>query len=360
MPKQPVFRVASIGILLATIYWGFVASDRYVSEAQVVIEKTDLSGGGNVDLTAFIAGSSGINHGDQLLLRAHLLSVDMSAKLDARLKLREHYSDRSRDVLSRMWSVDSEQEWFHKHYLGRTSVEFDEYAGLLVIKAQAYDAKMAQAIASALVEEGEAYMNELAHRLARDQVNFLERQVDENAKRVMKTRQELVAYQNQQGMLSPEAMAETLLASIGRLESQATELKTKRSAYLGYLSPTAPAIVELGLQLQAVEKQIAVEQSRLTSSKGRTLNRTVEEYQRLEIAAKFAQDVYKTALVGLEKGRVEVARNLKKVSVLQTPTLPQYPLEPRRFYNIVVFALAALIVAGMLHMLTIIIRDHQD
>jgi len=49
--------------------------------------------------------------------------------------------------------------------------------------------------------------------------------------------------------------------------------------------------------------------------------------------AGFAEDVYKTALVALENGRIEATRTLKKVSVLQRPTVPQYPLEPRRIYK---------------------------
>ena len=76
--------------------------------------------------------------------------------------------------------------------------------------------------------------------------------------------------------------------------------------------------------------------------------------------AGFAQDVYKTSLVALENGRVEAIRKLKKVSVLQSPTLAEYPLEPRRIYNIFVFALAVLALAGIAHLLAAIVRDHQD
>lgn len=76
--------------------------------------------------------------------------------------------------------------------------------------------------------------------------------------------------------------------------------------------------------------------------------------------AAFAQDVYKTALVALEKGRVEVTRNLKKMSVIQAPTLPQYPMEPRRYYNTLVFMLIAMLLAGVIHLLAAIVRDHKD
>ena len=51
---------------------------------------------------------------------------------------------------------------------------------------------------------------------------------------------------------------------------------------------------------------------------------------------------------------------LKKVAVLQSPFQPQYPVEPRRVYNTVVFILVALLIAGVMHLIAAIIRDHQD
>ena len=109
-----------------------------------------------------------------------------------------------------------------------------------------------------------------------------------------------------------------------------------------------------------MEKQIAQEQAKLASPSGFTLNRTVEEFQRLEMEAAFMQDLYKTALAALEKGRMEATRTIKKVSIVQAPTLPEYPLEPRRFYNTLVFILVAMLLAGVAHLLTAIVRDHKD
>lgn len=358
--RRRVFAVASIAIVGAVVYWGFVASDRYVSEAQVVVERTDMASSAAMDLGSLLTGAAGANRVDQLLLRAHLLSPDMLRKLDGKLNLRSHYSDTKHDILSRMWDKAVPDEWFHRYYLSRTSIEYDEYSGVLVIKAQGYDAKMANAIVSSLVDEGERFMNELGHSMAREQVAFLEKQVAEIGNQVLQRRREVLAFQNQKGLLSPQSTVETIQIAINQLEGQLTELKTKRSVMLGYLSMQAPSIAEIDMQIHAIEKQIQTEQSRLTSPSGKTLNSTVEEYQRVQWAAKFSEDVFKTALIGLEKGRIEAMRTLKKVGVLQAPTMPQYPLEPRRAFNILVFVLSALILAGIVHLLAAIIRDHQD
>lgn len=355
-----IMGAAVIASLLAAVYWLAIASDRYVSEAHVIIQRTDLPSGQGIDFASLLGGSANGNRADQLLLRDYLRSEDMLKKLDAKLNLRAHYSDHQHDALSRMWFKDASIESFYSYYLTRVSVEFDEFAGLLVIKAQAYDKNIAHAIAQMMVQEGERFMNDMARNLALEQVTFLEQQVDQMYKRAMKARQAVLNYQNKKGLVSPQATAENIATIIAKLEGQKTELETQRHALQSYLVPNHPNIVRLNQQISAIENQIALEDSKLVSKKGNTLNRTVEEFQRLEMEAGFAQDIYKTALISMEKGRVEALRTLKKVSVLQSPSEPEYPLEPRRYYNTLVFVLAAMLVAGVIHLLAAIVRDHKD
>lgn len=355
--EKPILSVLLLAIFLAALYWGLLASDRFVSEARVVVNKTDIGNGQTLDFSSLLGSAGGR---DQHLLRDHLLSVDMLNKLDAKLKLSEHYSDTSRDWLSRLEAPDVEIEWFHKYYLSRVAVVVDDLGGTVTIRAQAYTPEMAHSISTMLVEEGERYMNEVAHQLAREQVSFLEKEVADMGDRVLKARQTVVKFQNEKGLLSPKATAESLSSIVAKLESELSELKTRRSAMLGYLSPKASDVVQVDMQIEAIEQQIKKESGRLTSSKDKALNRALEQFQRLELEAEFAQDVYRTALVALEKGRVEATRTLKKLSVIQTPTLPQYPMEPRRLYNFAVFIMAALLLTGIAHLIITIVREHKD
>ena len=358
--KSWVFWLAALLCVAAVMYWGLIASDRYVSEAHVIIQQIDSPGGSGLDISSMIGMSGGPTRADQMFLRDHLLSVDMLAKLDSQLGLREHYSDRRYDMLSRLWSQDISQEWFHSYYLRRIGVALDENAGVLIVRAEAFTPEKAYEITSLLVEEGERYMNQMAHRLAQEQVTFIEKQVEQTSERVIKARQAVLTFQNERNLVSPQGTSEALFAIVSQLEGRLIELKTQRDSLLGYQQAQSPAVVGLDLQIAAVNKQIAREQARLTSSQRQTLNRIVEEYQRLEMNAEFAREMYKAGLTALEKQRVEAGRMLKMVSVLQYPTHPQYPLEPRRTYNSVVFILSTLLVAGILTLLKVIVRDHRD
>ena len=350
----------SVSALIATAYWIFFASDRYVSDANVIIRKTDSMSAPAFDISMFVTGIAGANRSDQLLLREYLLSVDMLKKLDAALDLRSHYSDKQQDIISRMWFQDASMEWFHRHYLSRVSVEYDDYSGVLRIQAQAYNPETAQSVVSILVQEGERYMNQLGHEMAEAQVRFLTSQVDQAQRRFQVAREALLAFQNKKGLVSPEATAESINAIIARLEEKRTQLQTQLASLPKSLDRNHPSISMLTQALAAVNLQIAQEKAKLAAPSGRTLNYTVEEFERLQMEVSFTQDIYKTALVALEKGHMDSTRMLEKVSVLQTPTLPEYPMKPDRVYNTVATLLFTFLLAGILKLLESIILDHVD
>jgi len=356
--RHPLMAIAVVTSFLAAAYWLLIASDRYVSVAHVMVQRADLPGAPTMEFSGALAGMlGGSNHADQYLLRDHLLSVDMLRKLDAKLNLREHYGSNG-DWLSRLWRT--ELEWFHRHYQSRTEVYFDELSGILYLNAQAYDPKKAHAIVNALVVEGEQFMNRQAHALAEEQVRFLDGEVARWKDAELKARQAVLAYQNRHGLISPLASAETLTATLAQLEGKRIELEAQRSAMQSYLVSNHPNIVQLEQQITAIVGQIANEKARLTAPSGKALNQKVEEFQRLEFEAGFAQEVYRTALAALERGRVEAARTIKKVVVVQTPTLPEYAEQPRRYYNTLAFALVAFMLAGIVHLIAAIIREHKD
>lgn len=352
------FVAAAVMSCVAAAYWLFGASDRYVSVAHVLVQRTDFPGGQGTDLSAILGG--GGNKSDQLLLRDYLLSKDVLTKLDRELGLRAHFSDETYDLISRMPNKDEAIEKFHKYYLSRVSVDFDDYSGVLVIRVQAFSPNMAQKMASLLVKEGEAFMNQLARELAQEQVDFLKGQVRQIEERVLAARRSLLAFQDKQGLASPQATVESIVGIIAKMEAQRSELQAQRGGLEAYLVPGHPSIVMLDQQIKALDAQILKEKARIAAPSGERLNRTAEEFQRLELEASFAQDLYKTALTALERGRIEATRTIKKLSVVQAPMLPEYPEQPRRGYNILVFVVVSFLLAGVLHLLKAIVQDHVD
>jgi len=355
--KHPYWLICLVAIVVFTFYQAILVTDRYVSTTHVVLNSPAVAAP-SLDFGAILSGTSG--SGDLLLLRDHLLSVDMLKKLDAQLGLRQHYSASDIDYFSRLKGADLPIEKFHKYYLSRVDVKLDEYANVLRIRAQAFDAETANAMTTLLLKEGEAHMNEMGQRLATEQVKFIERQVDILADRLTEAREALLEYQNKHELISPRAAVESLSAVVAGLEAELAKLQAQRMALSATQSDNSAAMIQLQAQINALQSQIERERRRMATQAGDALNRITVEYETLELQAQFALDLYSSALSILEATRVEAARQLKQISVLQAPTYPEYSTEPRRIYNITVFAILALLAAVIAHLLAAIIRDHKD
>src|SRR5690554_2002041 len=149
LKRNPFWLITAVVIASAALYWGVIATDRYVSRAHIVLQSPEINPA-SLNVSSLLAGTSG--SGDLLLLKDHLESVAMLRKLQEKLDLRSHYAQGSIDWLSRMDSEDLPIEKFHDYIKSRITITFDDYASLLQIEVQAYSPEMAQAITQALLD----------------------------------------------------------------------------------------------------------------------------------------------------------------------------------------------------------------
>lgn len=354
--RYPHWTVTLLAILIVSFYWMVWADDRYVSRATVVLESPQIAAP-EFSFSSLLTGSQQDN--DLLLLREYLLSVDMLKQVQDQLDFRQHYSEHG-DLFSSLWDADAPIEELHEYYLNRVSVEMDEYSGVLNIEVQAFTPEFAHKVAELLLKAGEQHMNEMGQRLASEQVEFLEVQVDRLSDELDAARAALLAYQNEHGLVSPTGTVESLSQVVATLQGELATLQARRSALSSYASARSADVVRVNSEITAVHDQIEQERDRLAQAAGNSLNRTASEYQTLELKAQFAQEVYSSALTSLESTRIEAARKLKQVSILQSPLYPEYSTSPKRLYNASVFALVALFLAFITNMLILIVRDHRD
>lgn len=357
LKRNPTWIVAGLVILTVVVYWGFLASDRYVSRAHIVLQSPEIIPSG-LNVSSILSGTSG--SGDLLLLREHLQSVSMLQKLQGSMNLREHYSNPEIDRWSRLESADVPIEAFHDYMNKRVAITFDDYSKVLRIEVQAYDPETAQAITQALLDEGERHMNLMGQRLAQEQVAFIDKQVQTLEERLLSAREALLHYQNEKGLVAPTQTVEAIFSTVSRLEAELAVLRAQIKSQKTYQSIQSPTVRRMQSEADALAQQIEIEKAKLATTGGNALNRVSAEYETLQLKAKFALDLYSSALTSLESTRVEAARKLKQVSILEYPTLAQYPEKPERLYNIAVVTVFALLFAAIGQLVIAVIRDHRD
>lgn len=353
---QPHWAAALLAIILVSFYWFVWAEDRYLSHATVVLESPQIAKP-DLSFSSILTGGGGDK--DLLLLREHLLSVDMLKQVQKKLDFRQHYSENG-DVFARLWNADAPIEKLHDYYQRRVSVEMDEYAGVLNIKVEAYSPEFAHDMVALLLEAGEAHMNDMGQRLAQEQVAFLEEQLKRLEERLDETRDKLLAFQNKEGLVAPTRTVESLNQVVATLEGELARLRAQRQALSTYQSARSSDMQRTQAEINALHEQIEQQRDRLAQATGESLNRISSQYETLELKAKFAQETYSSALSALESTRLEAARKLKQVSVLQSPLQPEYATKPERLYNSALFVFIALFLALITNMLVLIVRDHRD
>lgn len=354
--SQPHWALAILAIVLVSAYWFVWAEERYVSRATVVLESPQIAAP-EISFSSIMTGATGDK--DLLLLREHLLSVDMLKRVQEELDFRGHYSQHG-DLFARLWNENAPIEDLHQYFLRRVDIEMDEYAGVLNIVVEAYTPEFAHEMASLLLAAGESHMNDMGRRLAEEQVRFLEGQLERLNDRLDDARADLLAYQNEHGLVSPTSTVESLNQVVATLEGDLARLQAQRNALSSFQSDQSSEMRRVQSEISALREQIENQRDRLAQATGNSLNRISSEYQTLELRAQFAQETYSSALSALESTRLEAARKLKQVSVLQSPLYPEYATSPDRLYNASVFAIVTLFLAFILSMLVLIIRDHRD
>lgn len=355
--KHPYWLICAVAILFVTVYWSVWATDRYVSQATVVLKSAQGANLSSLSITSLLTGGSA--H-DLLVLREYLLSTDMLKKLDAALDLRSHYASEDIDLFSRLESPHVPIGQFHDYFLEHVSIELDEYAGVLRIKVQAFDPKTAHAIVSMMLREGEQHMNKMIQRIAAQQIEFIKAQVAELKEQLVKARKALLEYQNSHGLISPKTAVETLSTVVATLQGELAKLKARKRALSATQTANSPVMQKLERKISAMRNQIQELRNRMASRSGAALNQQTAEYQALKMKLEFAKKMYTKALAALQSIRAQAATRLKQVVALQSPTMPEYATAPNRLHHIAVFAILAILTALIAHLLAAIVRDHRD
>lgn len=331
----------------ATYYIGFV-SERYVSETNFMIEK---SNGGNTGLEGLsLFGVTPQSGNDQRILETFITSPDMLYYLDEKAGLRNHYTEQG-DFLSRLAS-NASHERFLEYYRDHMRVRLNDTNGMLDLEIQGFTPEFAQTLAKLVLKRSEAFVNEISHSLAGEQLKFVQQEVEHS--------EQLVAFQNETGMLSVTEHGAALSGIMSELQAELVRNLTELETITSYLNDSSPQVVALKQRIAALQKQIEIEQNRLTDSDTTTLNDLAAKQKELQLDLDLATKAYASALVALEGARTEASRKLKQLVVVSSPHLSEEAKYPRIAYTLTNILLILLAIYALIRMMRATIREHRD
>jgi len=343
--------------LIAVLYLGLIASDRYVSRAEVIIKQADQIK--MLPDTLSMLGLGGSNHQDIFLVQDYLNSWDLLAKLDKELGLKAHYQSDKTDYFSRL-PQDVSREDFIEYYRNHLMLRFDELSGVLTIELQAFDPEYGQQVVGLMLKESELFINRLGHQVARDQLAFVEKEVDRAYQRLQAEKAKVLTFQNSHQLISPESTSSARLGVVSQIEGELVNQQAQLKQLRSYMKASAPAVISVQSRVDALTKQLEQERAKLTGQDKEAMNEITAGYLDVQTQATLAMDLYKTGLISLEQTRVEAYRKLKHLLVITQPTLAEDAEYPRRLYNLATVGVLLVLFYGLIVMGLATLREHQD
>lgn len=357
-PKTLAGWMIGFPMAVALLYYAFFAADRYVSEAVITV-RAPSENINPIPGLAMLAGVSPPAREDVFYLQAYIHSLDMLKHLEGKLGLRKAYAQPVLDPLYRLFPGVS-QEWFQWYYRNRVELMFDETSSLLTVRVNGFAPEIAKAINAEILAQSERFVNEISHKLAREQMAFADGELKKARDRYQQAKSRLVAFQNKHGLLDPQAQATATATLSTQLEGELARKEAELKTLLSYLQEDSHQVVAAKNQVAALKAQLQEERGRVAGAGNGRLNTLAAQFQDFLLDAGFAEDSYKLALAAVESTRIEASRKVKGVVVVETPTLPETAEYPRRFYNLITLLVALILIYGITRLVIATLHDHRD
>lgn len=359
--RRLLWSIVIIPMILAIVYYVLLADSRYVSQAQIAVRQTNGEPGQAVPgLAMMLTGTNPTSREETLYLREYIRSQDMLDALNAQLHWSDHFAGRWRDPL--YWlSADATTEDQLSFYRRLVNAQFDEETGLLAVTVEALDPEFARISLEFVLKTSDMFVNELSHRMAREQVRFAEDELARAHRDYESQRDRILDFQRQNQFLDAGEAAKNRAAIIGELEARLVTVHAELKALRARLRGDAPAVRTKQTEIRALEQQLAVENKRLLSDQGQNnLNVVAAQFRKLEVDGKISEETYKLAVVALQSARIEASKKIRSLVTVVSPNLPDEALYPRRLYNLFTLLIVLLLVYGITRFIIASIEDHRD
>ncbi len=352
-----IMLAAVVPVFMAFVYFGLIASDRYVSESSVVIRS-----GGGASAGFSLGGllplpSSGSQ--DVLVVADYIASAEMAAHLNEKFNLVTHYSNSDVDFVSRL-SASANTEDYYEYLQGMISVVYEETSEIISIRVRAFEPRIAHDVNREIIAKSEELINQLSERMAQDTLGQAQQEVRlalDNAKDVS-TRLSTFALDN--NALDPGVETSSIFGVIGTMEGKLSEAKALYSEKSAYLRESSTEMRAINNRIAGLQQQLSLERKRLANPSGDGMGQVFENYKPLLVEDELARQRYAAALASLEAARAESQQKKRYLATFVNPNIPTSSTEPDRFTDAISAILVTLLLYAIFALSRAAVREHID
>ncbi|MTI44440.1 capsular polysaccharide transport system permease protein [Roseibium hamelinense] len=354
-----LFIIVFLPTIFAALYFFFIASDQYISEAKFLVRSSDKQQVGGLGALLQTTGL-GTAPEETFSVIDFMGSRDGLKAVDEALDYRSMMGADGIDFLGRFPNPLNGDtfEGMYDHYQRHVTALHSASSGISELEVKGFTPSDAQKIASTLLDEGEKLVNRMNQRARDDSLELARQEVALAEQRVLENQLEMKAFRVREGIVDPLAESEQALELITELKGERAKIETE----LSLTSQVAPDSVKnrmLQEQLSAINKQLGSEQQKLISESG-SLVGTYADYEKMALEAEFASKALLTAQANLASARVEAGRKQLYLERIVEPNEPDYSRYPKRFLSVLTVLMTCFLIYAMIWLLYVNAREHKQ
>jgi len=350
-----IIAASMVPVLIAICYFGFIASDRYVSESAVVLRSgnpsaSSLSFGGLLPV-------ANPDSQDVLVVSDYIESMEMALYLDEKLQLREHYSDDSLDFVSRLTDISNDEEYLD-YLRGMIDINYEETSSIISITTRAFSPGLAHDINREIIVRSELLINRLSDRIVEDTLHAARKEVNDAIENAREVSARLSEFTSENQSINPGTDASSITGLIAALESKLAETRALYTEKSAYMRDSSAEVRALKNRINGIETELRRERLRLSNDQG--VGTAIERFKPLLVEEELGQQRYAAALMALETARVESQTKKRYLATFVKPSKPTSSTEPDRMIDTVSAILLSFLLYAIFALFRAAIKEHVD
>ncbi len=355
------FWLVIVPSVASVIYYGFIASDQYVSEAAFTVS------GGEAPVQDGLGALTGIPAmaiiQDTQIVVNYLHSRAAVEVLDQAAHIHDRYSRPEIDWLSR-FDPEKSIEKFVKYWQKMSDASIKMPAGIVELKIRAFSPEDAQAIAQASLKACETLINDMNDRMNHDALDNAEQELQRTSQRLATALAALEKARNDSGLLDTVKAAEGINKLANETKAALLTMQEEYKTQLKSVLPTAPQMKALKSRIDVTEAQVAEIEAKLTSTTqsnadAPTVAVAMTKFGELDLERQVAEHLYAGAAASLELARLNAEHKVMYLKTFVSPVVPQEAQYPKRLLYPFLIVLGALALWAILAGLAVTVRNYM-
>lgn len=349
--------------LFAIIYYGFIASNQYVTEFRFAVRNQEVQKSDALGAATGLPGNMLTLASDSYIVVNYLQSRQALDELDKVINIKDLYSNEKIDYISR-FNKKREIEYLVDYWKGQLSTNFDISTGLIIVKVRAFTPESSLKIGELLLKQTEDLVNIISQNSRGESMKTSEEEVKRAEFRLKSLRAALKNIRESEQIADPLRNAALKQEFISKIQADLSQLRAEIANSKAFLREDSPTVTVLRSREKSLIEQLKKLNDELAglnqNGKEKSVTSMLANFEEIEVERQFAEKNYASALASLERSRLEAERKQRYLAVFVKPSLPEYALYPRRIEMIAMIMILTLMLWALFTFVIQAIKDHLN